>query len=173
MSARNLGTFSRPGRRATMAYAVILGCALAGASACSAGSSETSPTATTSAAATAPADPASTSPTPAGASASAVASASAQASSAAEPAPDAVLKITVRGRTITPTPGRKSVSVGDRVRLVVTTDTANTLHVHGVEIEKDTKPGVPLTVDFTVTDPGVYAVELHHPELLLVQLVVR
>ena len=172
MSARNLGTLGGPGRRAVVAYAVILGCALGGVSACSGGSSETSSTATSSAASTVAAT-ASTPATPVGSSAGALSSAIAQASAAAEPAADAVLAISVRGRTITPAPGRKTVSVGDRVRLVVTTDTANTLHVHGVEIEKDTKPGVPLTVDFTVTDPGVYAVELHHPELLLVQLVVR
>jgi heme/copper-type cytochrome/quinol oxidase subunit 2 len=84
-----------------------------------------------------------------------------------------VLKISVQGRNVTPAPGRRTVSVGDRVQLVVTTDTANELHVHGVEIEKETKPGVPVTVNFTVKDPGIYAVELHHPELLLVQLVVR
>jgi hypothetical protein len=47
------------------------------------------------------------------------------------------------------------------------------VHVHGAEIEKDTRPGIPLTMNFTVKDPGVYAVELHEPELLLVQLVVR
>jgi heme/copper-type cytochrome/quinol oxidase subunit 2 len=84
-----------------------------------------------------------------------------------------VLKISVRGRAVTPAPGRRTVSVGDRVQLVVTTDTANVLHVHGVEIERDTEPGVPLTVGFTAKDPGIYAVELHEPELLLVQLVVR
>ena len=83
------------------------------------------------------------------------------------------MKISVRGRTVTPAPGRRTVAVGDRVQLVVTTDTANVLHVHGVEIERDTRPGVPLTVNFTVKDPGIYAVELHEPELLLVQLVVR
>jgi plastocyanin len=180
MSARNLGMFSRPGRRATAASAVILGCALVGTSACSGGSAETPSTATSSTTSTtAPSDSASTPAATASAGSSAAAPASAVAgatkspSAAAVPKPLTVLKISVQGRTVTPVPGRKSVSVGDRVKLIVTTDTANTLHVHGVEIEQATTPGVPLTVDFTVKDPGVYAVELHRPELLLLQLVVR
>jgi hypothetical protein len=81
--------------------------------------------------------------------------------------------ISVHGKKVTPTPGRRTLSVGNRVQLVVTTDTANVLHVHGIEIERDTKAGVPLIVDFIVKEPGIYAVELHEPELLLVQLVVR
>jgi plastocyanin len=178
MSARNLGKFSGPGRRATAAYAVILGCALSGVSACSSGSSETSsPAASSTVPTTAPAATTPGAATSTGsavdAAASAIAGGATSPSAAAEPAPDTVLKISVQGRTVTPTPGRKTVAVGDRVQLIVTTNTANQLHVHGPEIEKDTKPGVPLTVSFTVTDPGVYAIELHRPELLLVQLVVR
>jgi plastocyanin len=181
MSARNLGTFSGPGRRAAALSAVALACTLGGLSACSAGSNETPSTTATSTAIATPGGSPSGSGTgsatdsgsagsPASAPPTAVPSPSA---GSAEPAADEVLKISVQGRTVTPAPGRKTVSVGDRVQLVVTTDTANRVHIHGVEIEKELQPGVPLTVDFTIKDPGVYAVELHDPELLLVQLVVR
>ncbi len=184
MSARNLGRFgglASRGPGVVAIHAVVLGGLLGGLSACSGGSDETSSATGTSGAATVAPTASITSP-PASGSASSAPSASASvsasagsppATSSAQPAPDAVLKISVQGRTVSPPPGRRTVSVGDRVLLVVTTDTPNTLHVHGVEVEKEMKPGVPLKVEFTVKDPGVYAVELHAPELLLVQLVVR
>ena len=169
-------TFGGPGRRAA-AYALLLGCVFGSLSACSgesaspAGASTVGATSPTSSESAGPTG--STAPTGSAEPTGTAASATAPTSSSAAPAPDAVLKISVQGRTVTPTPGRRTLSVGDQVRLIVTSNTANTLHVHGVEIEKHLDPGVPLTVDFTVKDPGVYAVELHEPELLLVQLVVR
>ena len=170
MSAWSRGRFN--GRFGDAARAVAVGGLVVGLSACSGGSDETASPSDTSAASDT-ATPSATSGSAASALASAVSPAPASSPASAGPAADTVITISVKGRTVTPAPGRRTVSVGDRVQLVVTTDTANTLHVHGVEIEKDTTPGVPLTVNFTVKDPGVYSVELHKPELLLVQLVVR
>jgi plastocyanin len=165
--------------RNIVAFGLSVGLLVGALSACSGGSNETaSPTATSTTSTVATGSPTATETETDGdgqGSASGLASAVAAATSptGAAPAPDAVLKISVAGRTVTPAPGRKTLSVGDRVRLIVTANTVNVLHVHGVEIEENVKPGVPLTVDFTVNDPGIYAVELHEPELLLVQLVVR
>jgi plastocyanin len=156
---RGRGRTTRSGRAGALAVALVLaGCGLAGCSSDSdAGAEPTS--AATSPVAGSPAAPSS--------------SASASGSAAPGPAADAVITISVRGRDVTPGPGRRRLSVGDRVHLVVTTDRDNVLHVHGVEIEENLKAGVPLGVDFVVKDPGVYPVELHEPELLLTQLVVR
>jgi plastocyanin len=177
MSASQSGRADQHGRRALVAGALALGCLFVGLTACSGGSDETSSAATTSASSAVASSSSATSAAPtASGTATAPAPATATAgepSPAADPAADAVVKISVRGRTVSPAPGRRTISVGDRVQLIVTTDTANKVHVHGVEIEEATKPGVPLTVNFEAKDPGIYAVELHDPELLLVQLVVR
>jgi plastocyanin len=178
MSAAGLNKSSAQRRRLSSATgAVAVALLLTGLAACSDGSDEKGSETTTSAPTAGPSS-STTATSSAGSSASALASArtTAAASSptaAAGPAADVVVKISVRGRDVTPAPGRQTVAAGDRVQLIVTTDTANTLHIHGVEIEKPTKPGIPLSVEFVAKDPGVYAVELHEPELLLMQLVVR
>jgi plastocyanin len=175
MSAAGLNRANRQRRHAASAGAAILVLLLTGLSACSSGSDETASATTTSAPTTGPASaPPTGGPTTDAASALASArSTAAESTAPARPVADTVLKISVRGRDVTPAPGRQTVSAGDRVQLTITTDTANEVHIHGVEIEKATKPGVPLTVEFVVQDPGIYAVELHKPELLLLQLVVR
>jgi heme/copper-type cytochrome/quinol oxidase subunit 2 len=47
------------------------------------------------------------------------------------------------------------------------------LHVHGVELARPVIPGKPTVVQFRFEEPGVFNVELHDPELLLVRLVAR
>ena len=174
MSPSQRGRLDRRELRRSAIGAIAVGCLLGTLTACSGGSTSATGASTSAAVPTGSA----TSPAASDAGSGSSALASAIATATAEPTPagpaaDAVLKITVKGRTVSPAPGRQTVSVGDRVQLTVTTDTANVLHIHGVEIEKDTKAGVPLTVTFTVKDPGIYPIELHKPELLLVQLVVR
>jgi hypothetical protein len=84
-----------------------------------------------------------------------------------------VLAIRVTGRTVDPAPTRVSVRVGERVTLRVSADRMAELHVHGVELERRVVPGKPTVVQFRLEEPGVFDVELHDPELLLVRLVAR
>jgi hypothetical protein len=65
------------------------------------------------------------------------------------------------------------VKAGCEVDLTITADRSNEVHVHVVELEKPIAAGQPLRISFTPTQPGVYEVELHEPELLLVKLAVR
>ena len=83
------------------------------------------------------------------------------------------LQITVKGSTVTPAPGTTDVKAGCEVDLTITADRSNEVHVHVVELEKPIAAGQPLRISFTPTQPGVYEVELHEPELLLVKLAVR
>jgi hypothetical protein len=83
------------------------------------------------------------------------------------------LQITVKGTRVTPAPGTTAVDAGCEVRLTVTSDRPNELHVHVADLEKAITPGTPLTVAFTPEQAGVYEIELHDPELLLVKLAVR
>ncbi len=83
------------------------------------------------------------------------------------------LEITVRGNQVTPRPGTVDVRSGCQVEMLITADRANELHVHVADLVEKVAAGRPLTVAFTAGQPGVYEVELHDPELLLVKLAVR
>jgi plastocyanin len=88
---------------------------------------------------------------------------------------DAVeIDIEIDGRDIEPAPSRVKVSKGDTVRLTVTSDVDNELHVHGVELFEDLPAGEPATVTFTAEQTGLFEIETHEsPELLLTQLQVQ
>jgi hypothetical protein len=66
--------------------------------------------------------------------------------------------------------GRVDVAKGTAVTLVVTSDTADEVHVHGYDIEKELSPGTPATVQFTADVAGVFEVELHHAGTVLLRL---
>jgi plastocyanin len=83
------------------------------------------------------------------------------------------LQITVKGSTVTPAPGTTDVKAGCQVDLTITADRTSEVHVHVVDLEKPITAGQPLHVTFTPTQTGVYEVELHDPDLLLVKLAVR
>jgi len=81
--------------------------------------------------------------------------------------------ITVNGSKVTPAPARVDLARGTTLRLVVTVDHDDELHAHGFDVEKEVTAGQPVTVDLTGGEPGLYEVELHHPELRLLQVLVR
>ena len=83
------------------------------------------------------------------------------------------IQVAVKDGKVTPATHREPVAKGDTVKLVITTDTADEVHVHGVEIEKETSPGKPVTITFVAKDPGIYEVETHESGLQLLQLEVR
>ncbi|GGS64438.1 hypothetical protein GCM10010156_24410 [Planobispora rosea] len=83
------------------------------------------------------------------------------------------LTITIAGGRVTPAPGRAEVVRGHAVRLVVTSDTADELHVHGFDLTRPLEPGRPVTVDFIADRTGLFEVETHGSGLVLTQLLVR
>ena len=83
------------------------------------------------------------------------------------------IQVAVKDGKVTPATHREPVAKGDTVKLVVTTDTADEVHVHGVDIEKETAAGKPVTITFVAKDPGIYEVETHESGLQLLQLEVR
>ena len=68
---------------------------------------------------------------------------------------------------------RVEVTSGAAIRLIVTSDADDELHVHGADATAALVAGVPTTVEFTISEPGVFEVETHDSGLLLVQLIVR
>ncbi|MFD3728301.1 hypothetical protein [Streptomyces sp. NPDC058671] len=81
--------------------------------------------------------------------------------------------LTVTGTTVSPPPSRIEVKKGERLTLRVTSDRADTLHVHGYDRELPLSPGTPATLTLTTDRTGLFEVETHESGLLLTQLVVR
>jgi hypothetical protein len=67
---------------------------------------------------------------------------------------------------------RVETPVGSTVRLVVTSDEADELHVHGYDLYLGLSPGEPATMEFVADIPGVFEAELHDSgaQLFLLQV---
>lgn len=55
---------------------------------------------------------------------------------------------------------RENVEKGDRVVLIVRSDVADHVHLHGYDIMRDVAPGQPARLPFKATIPGRFEVEL-------------
>jgi hypothetical protein len=66
--------------------------------------------------------------------------------------------------------GRVRVAKGTSVEMVVTSDVADEVHLHGYDIEKELSPGTPVTLQFDATVAGVFEVELHQAGTMLLRL---
>ena len=101
-----------------------------------------------------------------------VAGASAPASStaAATGAADQRLEVQVSGGRVHGDTGRVPVAAGSHVTLVVTSDVADEVHVHGYDVEQELSPGQPAEIVLDATIPGVFEVELHEAGTTLLSL---
>jgi hypothetical protein len=90
----------------------------------------------------------------------------------ASPKPRTITVVVEQGR---PRGGiaRPTIAKGDKVLLVVRTDTGEEVHLHGYDIEKPVTPGMPVRIPFTADLPGRFELELHHPDALLAVIEVR
>lgn len=70
-------------------------------------------------------------------------------------------------------PKELTVSKGDRVTIKVSVDAADEIHVHGYDVEAEAAPGAPAVIKLTADLEGVFDVESHTTEALLVKLVVE
>jgi heme/copper-type cytochrome/quinol oxidase subunit 2 len=68
---------------------------------------------------------------------------------------------------------RVKVPLGAKVRLEVTADRADEVHLHGYDRKVDVEPGEPAVLEFTADVPGVFEVELEEASLKLVELQVQ
>jgi hypothetical protein len=100
---------------------------------------------------------------------------SAPAASAPQvPAPGATtIDVTVSGGKVSPPRQLVDVPLGSPVELVVTSDVADEVHVHGYDEMADVTPGNPARVSFAASIPGVFEVELETAKLRLLQLRVQ
>ncbi|MER7464902.1 hypothetical protein [Streptomyces sp. NPDC097981] len=95
----------------------------------------------------------------------------------APPSPEAqadrTVAITVRDGKVAPAPGRTELRRGESLALRVTSDRADTLHVHGYDKELALPAGQEATLVLTADRTGLFEVETHESRLVLTQLLVR
>lgn len=92
----------------------------------------------------------------------------------AAPAPGTVeIDVAIAGGKVTTAKPIVDVPLGKPVLLVVTSDKADMVHVHGYDKEAAVTPDQPLRLTFDATIPGVFEVELHSTDLKLLRLRVR
>ena len=71
---------------------------------------------------------------------------------------------TVNVKNAKPVGGVEEIDVkkGDRVKLVVKSDTADQIHIHGYNLSKAVKPGVTARFNFKATIDGNFEIELEN-----------
>ena len=79
----------------------------------------------------------------------------------AEPA---VVRINVKGGVIDGDVKSIRVAKGDTVRIVVTSDVPDQIHLHGYDIEKEAAPGKPARFKFKADAEGAFELESHAAE---------
>jgi plastocyanin len=135
---------------ATVALVAVAGCGDAGGAPTSAATAATSAASSPAGTSTMPADPSS------------------------DPAENVIpVEVTIAGGQVDPPPARVDVRVGQTVRITVTSDEPDKLHVHGYDIETELAAGQPATVELVADQPGLFEVETHEQALQLFQLVVQ
>ncbi|MEV6236083.1 hypothetical protein [Lentzea sp. NPDC051838] len=78
--------------------------------------------------------------------------------------------VTVQGGSVVPASSVRPVQLGKPVRITIVSDEDDEVHVHGYDKKATLKAGQQATLEFTADQPGVFEVELHHQDLLLLQL---
>jgi FtsP/CotA-like multicopper oxidase with cupredoxin domain len=76
----------------------------------------------------------------------------------------AVERIQIKGGKPVGGAGTIKVKKGDRVRIVVSADAPDDIHLHGYDIEKKSRPGHPATFAFDAKVEGVFEMESHTAE---------
>lgn len=67
-------------------------------------------------------------------------------------------------------PEELRVELGSEVRLLVRSDTADHVHVHGYDLFFDVSPAQDVGIEFIADVPGVFEVEFEDTGLLLLEI---
>jgi plastocyanin len=81
--------------------------------------------------------------------------------------------VSVKDGKVSPKAHRVKVAVGSSVRILVSSDVDDEVHVHGYDIEREISAGQSSTIEFTADQTGIFEVETHESGLLLLQLQVQ
>jgi hypothetical protein len=89
------------------------------------------------------------------------------------PPPAAVVRVTVEDGLPQGGIVRETVAKGDRVVLVVRSDVADEVHLHGYDISRDVAAGGTARLPFKATIPGRFEVELEERGVQIADLTVQ
>ncbi len=85
-----------------------------------------------------------------------------------------VVEVVIAGGQVTPLAKKVEAKVGEPITLHVTSDADEEIHVHSdPEHEYEVAAGDNESFSFTIDTPGQVAVEAHHLDVTIVELVVR
>ena len=94
------------------------------------------------------------------------------ASAVASDSAQQTIALTVAGGKVTGQTGRVKVSLGTRLRITVTADVADEVHVHVYDLKQNVSPASPTSIEFIADKPGQIEVELEKAKLTLTRLLV-
>jgi FtsP/CotA-like multicopper oxidase with cupredoxin domain len=99
----------------------------------------------------------------------------AEPTQASQPTPAAAvnLQVPIADGEVTPPPDRVNVTRGEQVRIEVTSDQLDELHLHGYDLSANVTPGEPAVLEFTADQTGRFELEAHDAHLQLLQLIVE
>jgi hypothetical protein len=83
-----------------------------------------------------------------------------------------VVEISLKGGKTTPNGDRLTLTRYTILRLEITSDHDDEVHVHGYDIEIPVNAGAKVTKDITLQQVGRFEIESHAPALTILQLVV-
>jgi hypothetical protein len=84
-----------------------------------------------------------------------------------------IIMITVKGGKPVGGITRVTVPKGEAVDLIVQSDVADEVHVHGYDLHKDVKPGGAVAITFKANITGVFEAELENRKLQILELTVK
>lgn len=93
-----------------------------------------------------------------------------ETTTAPAPEPDPGIAVQFREGEVQGGVRTEEVAVGEQVRLSVTSDVADEVHVHGYDLTVDLEPGVAGVIELTADLPGVWEVELEESGTPLLEL---
>ena len=85
---------------------------------------------------------------------------------------DVTVEASFADGVVTAPSDRVAVALGDIVEIVISSDVAEEIHVHGYDIVLDVGAGESVILRFTAEVPGIFEVELEESGLLLLELII-
>jgi plastocyanin len=101
------------------------------------------------------------------------AAATATTAATTAPARPTTVAVVVKGGKPVGGMQRATVKKGDKVAIVVHSDVADEVHVHGYDLHKDVPAGGTVRITFPATITGVFEAELEDRKLQIVELTVK